>query len=271
MHMQRIGFHFDLRIFQKGAALQPGDALPVRQAVGEVALVDGERVLNRVHAPVRLEAVVHQRVFFQQIQLVVQPHRLARLHGLPIATDAAKGIRVGADQKINLRRTQHTRQAEMAAALNRRIVVAVGRRAKEIDIPGQIHQIAKERAGQLLAVGLGLHHATKLAQPIRAQFGQALVIVNHVLLASRIAKVAMASSGLLTRQWHISGVKGQVLVVPGLAQEKDIVLIFAAQPSPKVLTHWHAVVTKPIHLIGIAFDPFPRRTGCNLIGDHSVI
>ena len=80
--------------------------MPVGDHLGEVALVDGDRMLHRVHAPAGVEVVVHQGVFFQQVELAVMAQRLGRLHRQAIAANPAEGIAVRADEEVDVRGAQ---------------------------------------------------------------------------------------------------------------------------------------------------------------------
>ena len=203
----------------------------------------------------------------------MHPQRLGGLHRQAIAAQAAKGVTVGADEKVNIGRAQGALQTQVPAALEGRDlgveqVAVVG--VEKAVVPGKLHQVAEESAGQLVAAGLNLDCVTEVQQCLGAQIGIAGVEIGHVLLAGRVAKQKVGGGELRLGRRYLGVLEGHCRTAPGLLQG-GLADIAPAQPGAEIALHRHAEIAARDGHRRPVFDPLAAGAGADLIGDDAIV
>ncbi len=202
---------------------------------------------------------------------------LARLHGQAVTADAPEPVAVRAHDEVDVGRLQHLPQAEVTRALVRGVLAAredlgiLRVAGEEVHVPRDLHEVAEEGAGELVAPGLGLHRGRELQQVVGRGVGEAREEVDHVALAHRVAEQAAGRAELPRRGRHLGGVERGGGVAPRGAQAPRVLAVATAQPGAEGPAHGPAVIGGHGQHRRPRLDPLARRTRGDLVGDHPVV
>ena len=251
---------------------RPPGPLAVGQEVGQVPPQDRAARRERLDLAVIgvLAVGVSPRVVFDEEEFAVEADRLGREHARRVPAHPAESVGVGADQEIDVGRREHPAQAQVPGPLIGRII-GIRPLPEEPTVPGQVEEVAVERAGQAVPARLLFDRPAQIDDGIAAEVGERLEIIDDVLFGRGVAEGVEAGFELAFGPGDRGRVERDGRRMPGCAQLGDVVPVTLPEPVPEVEPHGTAeVAARGVHR-GLALDPFARVAGPDLVGDDAVV